>query len=83
MPRYLVERTFSGRCEMRDDAMSAAHRSAGIAWLQSFVSADGARSYCIVESPTPEAIRLAARAGCLPVDRITEVRALRPRGDLP
>ena len=86
MPRYLVERWFSvgaeaiahdadaGRC----DAVIQANAREGVTWLHSFVTPDRRRSFCIVESPSPEAIRLAAQATALPVDRITEVRVFDP-----
>jgi hypothetical protein len=62
MPRYLVER----------------NSEEGVTWLQSFVCDDRRTMYCVYESPTPEAIRRAARANGLPVDRIAEVRVLDP-----
>jgi Protein of unknown function (DUF4242) len=86
MPRYLVERSFAvgawaaahdvaaGRC----DALIQAHAREGATWLHSFVTPDRRRSFCIVESPSPEAIRVAAQATALPVDRITEVRVFDP-----
>lgn len=86
MPRYLVERTFAECWEARADdagvrscgAVSGAHGRHGVTWLHSYLSADRQRSYCIVEGPSPEAVRLAARDSQLPVDRITEVRLLDP-----
>lgn len=88
MPRYLVERTFcapdrarltdddgaAGRC----DAVVRANALEGVTWLRSFVTPDRCRSFCIVDSPSPEAIRVAAQATALPVDRITEVRVFDP-----
>ena len=86
MPRYLVERWFSvgaeaiahdaaaGRC----DAVIQANAREGVTWLHSLVTLDRRRSFCIVESPSPEAIRVAAQATALPVDRITEVRVFGP-----
>ena len=46
-------------------------------WIQSYVTDDG-RTYCVLEGPSPEAIRKAAAHSKLPVDRITEVRILGP-----
>jgi hypothetical protein len=86
MPRYLVERTLSvgavmavddcadGRCH----AVLRANAQEAVTWIQSFVTPDGRRSFCIVDSPSPEAIRVAAQATALPVDRITEVRVFDP-----
>jgi hypothetical protein len=49
-----------------------------VTWLHSYLAPDHSRSWCVVEGPSPEAVRLAARATGLPVDRITEVRSLDP-----
>ena len=86
MPRYLVERTFSaggdaaavGHVADRGDAVIRANAREGVTWIHSFVTPDRCRSFCIVDSPSPEAIRAAAQATVLPVDRITEVRVLDP-----
>ena len=86
MPRYLVERTLFangsaapvGRIAACRDAVIRANSLEGVTWIHSFVTPDGCRSYCIVDSPSPEAIRAGSRATVLPVDRITEVRVLDP-----
>jgi hypothetical protein len=86
MPRYLVERSFAERWDAPFDddgvwscsAVAGAHGRHGVTWLHSYLSADRQRSYCIVEGPTPEAIRMSARACQMPVDRITEVQVLDP-----
>jgi len=86
MPRYLVERSFVVGVGAIDHDAAAGHRDAviqanareGVTWLHSFVTPDRRRSFCIVESPSPEAIRVAAQATALPVDRITEVRVFDP-----
>ena len=86
MPRYLVERSFAVGSGAIDHDAAAGHRDAviqanareGVTWLHSFVTPDRRRSFCIVESPSPEAIRVAAQATALPVDRITEVRVFDP-----
>jgi hypothetical protein len=89
VPRYLVERTFAARSPggaegvERDaagccDAVIRANAREGVTWVHSFVTPDRRRSFCIVDSPSPEAIRVAAQANELPVDRITEVRVLDP-----
>lgn len=88
MPRYLVERTFSapacagtapdGRDGDRCHEVIRANAREGVTWIHSFVTPDRCRSFCIVDSPSPEAIRVAAQATALPVDRITEVRVFDP-----
>ena len=86
MPRYLVERTFCA-CVRISNADDTADRCAeviringreGVTWIHSFVAVDRRRSFCIVDSPSPEAIRVAAQATALPVERITEVRVFDP-----
>lgn len=86
MHRYLVERTFApgspplapGPGETARPAFIRAHDECGVTWMRSYVTADRRRSYCIVEGPSPEAVRNAAHASGLPVDRISEVRLLEP-----
>ena len=58
--------------------MIRANAREGVTWIHSFVTPDRCRSFCIVDSPSPEAIRIAAQATALPVDRITEVRLFDP-----
>jgi hypothetical protein len=86
MPRYVVQRTFPERLGIaatREGAQqcrdvvetNAVH---GVTWVHSYITADGALTYCIYEGPSPQAIRRAAEANGLPVDRVTEVRVLDP-----
>ena len=90
MPRYLVERTFSAGAGAAADSAAAGCCDAvirvngceGVTWVQSFVTPDRRRSFCIVDAPSPESIRVAAQATALPVDRITEVRVLDPHAML-
>jgi hypothetical protein len=42
------------------------------------VTTDKKTTFCIYDGPSPDAIRAAAAASNLPVDRITEVRVLDP-----
>jgi hypothetical protein len=87
MPRYLVERTFcagpgGGAADVGVASLSSAviraNAREGVTWFHSLVTPDRCRSFCIVDSPSPEAIRVAAQATALPVDRITEVRVVDP-----
>ena len=87
MPRYLVERTFAGVAADAAaqsgaapgcDAVIRANAREGVTWVHSFVTPDRRRSFCIIDAPSPEAIRLAAQATALPVNRITEVRVFDP-----
>jgi hypothetical protein len=50
----------------------------GVTWVQSYVSDDKRKTFCVYDAPTPEAIRRTAAKNALPVDQITEVRVLDP-----
>lgn len=86
MPRYLVERTFPATLDLPPNAdgaracsaVASANAQEGVTWVHSYVTPDRHRTYCIYDGPSPEAIRIAAKANGLPVDRITEVRVLDP-----
>ena len=86
MPRYLVEREFPNSLEALINSNGAKACQAivttnmedGVTWLHSYVSVDTRKEFCIVEGPSPEAIRRAARMNKLPVDKITEVSVLDP-----
>jgi hypothetical protein len=86
MPRYVVERTFEGGLRIPiDDAgaqicLDVVERNAydGVTWLHSYVSDDRTKTFCVYDSPTPEAIRKTATRNGLPVERITQVRVLDP-----
>ncbi len=89
MPRYIVERTLENGLPIgeagevgttREACLAVVERNAeeGVTWLQSYVSDDGHRAFCVYEAPTPEAIRKTARSNALPVDRITQVRVFDP-----
>jgi hypothetical protein len=86
MPRYIVERSFPDGLhipvtdEGAQGVLAVVDRNGrqGVTWLESYVSEDKSRSYCVYDAPTPEAIRATAVANSLPVDRITEVRVLDP-----
>jgi len=86
MPRYVVQRTFSeglhipvgsdGAELCRGVVEHNAHDD--VTWINSFVSEDKTRTFCIYDAPTPEAIRKAAARNELPVDEITRVSVLDP-----
>ncbi|MER8525008.1 DUF4242 domain-containing protein [Mesorhizobium sp. M0814] len=86
MPRYLIERTFPDGLnvpmnEAGADALGGVvmrNAEKGVTWLQSYVSPDKKRSFCIYDAPSPEAIRSTAQKNSLRVDKITEVRVLDP-----
>ncbi len=86
MPRYLVERTFTdGLLIPMNDEGAATCRSVVannaeelVTWVHSYVTPDKAKTFCIYDGPSPEAIRRAAGRNGLPIDSITEVRVLDP-----
>ena len=86
MPLYVVERTFAESLDRpRGDegehlCLAVVERNAdeGVTWVHSYVSADGKKTFCIYEAPTPEAIRKTASRNHLPIERITQVRVLDP-----
>ena len=86
MPRYLVERSFPDGLTIPLDDQGAktcqlvvdANATGGVTWLHSYVTPDKHTTFCVYDGPSPEAIRRAAEANQLPVDRITEVQVLDP-----
>jgi hypothetical protein len=86
VPRYLIERDFPDGLSIPRDAAGAGlcravvgnNAEDGVTWLQSYITPDRKRSFCIYDGPSPEAIRRAAARNKLPVSRITEVRVLDP-----
>ena len=86
MPRYMVERSFPDGFKMPVDASGAraclaiveCNDQERVSWLQSYVSVDKRRTFCIYDGPSPEAIRRAANRNKLPILKITEVSVLEP-----
>jgi hypothetical protein len=86
MPRYMVQRTFPEGLHIPvadggvDICRGVVERNAaeGVTWISSFVSEDKARTFCVYDAPTPEAIRKTAASNGLPVDQITQVSVLDP-----
>ena len=86
MPRYMVERTFPDGLNIPVNAAGAdalskvvqTNSEQGVTWVHSYVTMDKARSFCIYDAPTPEAIRQVAERNGLPVNNITEVAVLAP-----
>ncbi len=86
MPRYMVERTFSAGLEIPSTPEGAKtclgvvdnNAREQVTWVQSFVTADKAKTFCVYDGPSPEAIRRAAGLNSLPVDAISEIRVLDP-----
>jgi len=76
MPVFMIERRFAEQLEADAEAAAEINRindAEGVRWLSSFLSADKRKTFCLYESPDPEAIhRAAVRAG-LPADAIVEL----------
>lgn len=86
MPRYLIERNFPDGLEIPVDARGVEicrsiiqiNSDDNVTWIQSYVSNDKKKSFCIYDAPTPEAIRRVAVRNKLPVNKITEIIILDP-----
>jgi hypothetical protein len=61
MPRYLIERSFNDELDIPATAegaracvrIVAVNGESGVTWLQSYVSADRRKTFCIYDAPTP------------------------------
>ena len=76
MPIFMVERNYAEQLEPSiegADGINRLNAEEGVRWLYSFLSADRRKTYCLYESPSPEAIRSAAARAGLPADVIVEV----------
>ena len=86
MPRYLVERTFPDGLQIpvteegANICLTVVSNNTDdlVTWIHSYVTDDKAKTFCIYDAPSAEAIRRAARRNNLPVDKITEVKVLDP-----
>jgi uncharacterized protein DUF4242 len=86
MPRYMVQRTFPEGLRIpvanggEEICRKVIDRNAeeGVTWIHSYVSEDRARTFCIYDAPSPEAIRRTAARNDLPVEEITQVSVLDP-----
>lgn len=86
MARYLVERSFpeglsippgpEGRKLLLSIVQCNSDRN--VTWVQSYVSIEKDKTFCIYDAPSPEAVRRTASSNGLPVDRITEISVLDP-----
>ncbi len=86
MPRFMVERTFPDGLHVPMNANGAQacltivgkNGGNGVTWINSYVSDDKKKTYCIYDGPNERAIRVAAEQTGLPVDSITAVSVLNP-----
>jgi hypothetical protein len=86
MARFIVERTFPNGLQvpMTDEGAKgclqivAVNGEQDVTWVNSYVSLDKTKTYCVYDAPSPEAIRQSARRNNLPVETITQVTVLDP-----
>ena len=86
MPRYLIERDFGEPLTIPQnaagvDAIKAVvetNTEDGVTWVESYVTRDHKRAFCIYDAPTPEAVRRAAKHNGHPITQIWEVSVLSP-----
>ncbi len=84
IPRYVVERIFPDGLPIPAGGKGASlclrswNADEGVTWVHSYVSDDRAKTFCVYDAPSPEAIRKTAARNELPVERITRVRVLDP-----
>ena len=78
MHRYLIERTFpAGALAGLDSATKAkvnnTNSKFGAEWVTSYANSDETKTYCVYNAADEAAVRAAAKANGLPVDKVTEV----------
>lgn len=78
MHRYMIERTFpAGALDGLDSAtkakVNATNTKNGAQWVTSYANSDKTKTYCVYNAADEAAVRAAAKANGLPVDKITEV----------
>jgi Protein of unknown function (DUF4242) len=76
--RYLIERTFpAGALDGLDAAgkvkINQTNARYGVHWVMSYANAEKTKTYCVYEAPSEAAVREAAHANGIPVDKVTEV----------
>lgn len=84
--RYMVERTFPDGLNIpaNDEGKSLVTKvvekngQVGVTWVQSFVTPDKKKTYCIYDGPNEQAVREAAERNGLPIDAIIPVSVLDP-----
>lgn len=78
MHRYMIERTFpAGALDGLDSAtkakVNATNSKYRAQWVTSYANSGKTKTYCIYNAADEAAVRAAAKANNLPVDKITEV----------
>ena len=86
MPRYVIERTFPQGLAIPASAEGALacrgvvenNASVGVTWVNSYVSQDKKKTFCVYDGPDADSVRRAAEKNQLPIDRVTPVTVLDP-----
>lgn len=82
MALFMIERNFAESLNVSTADLKAIveiNNQTGVRWLQSFLSADKRKTYCLYEAKSGDAIREAARRAGLPADIVIELAGeLRP-----
>jgi hypothetical protein len=77
MALFMIERDFGealGESSSEDAArLEQVNRELGLEWVQSFLTADRTRTYCLYEAPNAEVLREHAKRMGFPADSILEV----------
>ncbi|MDO6447378.1 DUF4242 domain-containing protein [Colwellia sp. 1_MG-2023] len=76
MALFLIERSFAEQVEMNKEAVEGITRindDNDIRWLQSFLSSDKKKTYCLYEAESADAIKNASKALNIPCDTIVEL----------
>ena len=76
MPLFMIERHFAevfNATAADKKAVVAINDALGVKWLNSFLTADKRKTYCLYEAENGDAIREAARRAGLPADIIIEL----------
>lgn len=75
MPRYMVELAFLDDAPIQTTGTETGD-DLEVIRVESFLSVDGHREFCLYEAPNPEAVRRTANRSALAISRITQVTPL-------
>jgi hypothetical protein len=80
MALFMIERTFAeaiGEDSPEEGAkLAEVNTELGVEWVQTFLTADRTRTYCLYESPTADLLREHASRLGFPIDSIIQVSTL-------
>ncbi len=81
MALFMIERTFAEALAESSpeevSAIEAVNEEMGLEWVQSFLSADRTRTYCLYEAPSMDLLREHAERLGIPADSIMAVSPVR------